>query len=71
MSAVRSPRQGHFPSAQRVFEFEGTRGGKTWSVVIERIPVTGQSAVGFEFRVDSPIRRAPSRAKERTEVAAG
>ena len=55
---------------QGSLRFEGTHGGKTWSVVIERITVTRQSAVGFEFKIDSPVRRTPIDAKERSEEAA-
>ena len=52
-------------------EFEGTRGGKTWSVVIERISVTGQSGTGFEFKIDSPIQRMPIAAKHCSDEAIG
>lgn len=55
--------------AQGSLEFEGTHHGRRWSVVIERISVTGQTAVGYEFRIDSPIRRTPATAKDHTDGA--
>ena len=55
---------------QGSLEFEGTHHGKTWSVVVGRITVTGQSAVGFEFKIDAPIQRTPIAAKARNEDAA-
>jgi hypothetical protein len=51
--------------------FKGTHGGRSWSVVIERISVTRQSAVGFECKINSPVRRTPIDAKRRSEDAVG
>jgi hypothetical protein len=46
--------------------FEGTRGGKLWSVTIERVKVTNQTPCGCEFTFPAPPRRQPIQGTDRT-----